>query len=429
MNPNQLNDLIYSELTLLDGATGTHLQSAGLPAGESPEAWVLKNPTVLQDLQESYFRAGSRIILSFTFGGNRPKLSRHFGKDADVSGINQKLAAISIAVRDRVNQHNSSIPCLVAGDVGPTGRFLFPAGDMSLEEMVDLYREQVRGLLAAGVDLFVVETMIDLAETRAAVLAIQSECDLPILASLTFSENGHTLSGNTPLVSLLTLAGLGVAACGINCSFGPEKLGELIEPLRMITPIPLLLKPNAGLPQLVDGKTVFPMDPDTFARKMLTLAGHGVQIIGGCCGTGPAHIAKLSEMLTAADMQLTGSTDKKVLPLILCSARQTTTIDGSSSWPTLVYTGPDTLADDILDAAESEPGAVILDVDSGLPEDEWSALAESVIQSQAMAAVPMVFFSTNPALLEYLLRYYCGRAGFAGSVPARQYGGLLIEFV
>lgn len=415
MKTEQINQWLRSELILLDGATGTHLQARGMPTGVAPEAWILEHREVLRDLQTDYYEAGSQIVLTSTFGANRPKLARHLGQDVDVGAINRRLAEITIAVRDDHRRTKPGRPYFVAGDIGPTGLFLSPVGDLSLDDMVTIYREQVRGLLDAGVDLFVIETMMDLAEARAAVLAVKAECNLPVLASLTFAENGHTLSGNSPVACLLTLADVGVSAFGINCSFGPEELGQLIEPLRSITPIPLLLKPNAGLPTVFDDQTVFPMNPDAFAKKMWPLAGHGVQLLGGCCGTGPEHIRRLSQQGAQIKGDMISIMPERDMPGLICSGRQTAEICRIKDWPVFEYCDPDSLSDDLLDALDAE--AAVLAIDADLPAKDWPNLIEAIVQLQVMAPLPLVFKTDNPLLLENLLRAYCGRAGYISTQP------------
>lgn len=424
MNHTQFMQLLEQGPILLDGATGTHLQAAGMPAGICPEIWVTEHPDVLQDLQSAYFRAGSQIIYTFSFGANRPKLS-HYPLTEDVESFNGRLAAISTAVRDQFRRSDPQRTFLVAGEMGPTGRFLFPAGDLSLAELIDIYREQVRGQLAAGVDLFVVETMMDLAETRAAVLAVQAECDLPVMATLTYTDNGRTLSGNSPLECLLTLAGLGVAACGINCSFGPEKLGELIEPLRAISPIPLLLKPNAGLPQLINGQTVFPMDPAAFALVMKPLAHGCVLLLGGCCGTGPNHIASLGHLLSMG-LAHEARMSAKALPQMICSSRQSWTVENTADLPAIECCDPDNLIDDVYEAMDNEPPAVILDFDKAVNADDLPLWLETLQQLQVMIATPIIFRTDDSQLLEQLLHHYCGRAGVIGISPSKTYGALII---
>lgn len=427
MNHDQFRLLTRQGLLLLDGATGTHLQAAGMPPGHSPETWVLDNPVVLQDLQNRYMAAGSSIIFTATFGANRIKMTRHGLDSTGVERINRQLAEVSVAARDAFCRQHAGRQVLVAGDIGPTGSFLYPAGDLSLSELINIFREQVRGLLAGGVDLFVLETMMDLAEVRAAVLAVQCECSLPVLASLTFAENGHTLTGNSPVECLITLAALGVDAFGINCSFGPERLGELIEPLRSISPIPLLLKPNAGLPVLIDGQTVFPMQAEAFADVMVQLAREPVRLLGGCCGTSPDHLAALSRSLQEAGRQTAQEfLNLPGLPAIICSARQSWPVGDCYDLPVVECTDPDNLLDDAVEVLADAPSAIILDFDS-LPGDvPRTDVLEAMNQLQVMVTVPLVFRAADPGLLEELLHHYCGRAGVAGPLPATSYGALLV---
>ena len=424
MNHEQFKLLTQKAPLLMDGATGTHLQAAGMPTGVAPELWVLDNPSVLQNLQRKYMAAGSSIVFTATFGANRAKMARHKIDGSGIEQINRLLAEVSVHARDSFCRTLPERQVMVAGDIGPTGHFLYPAGDLSLSELIEIFREQIRGLLAGGVDLFVIETMMDLAEVRAAVLAIQAECDLPVLASLTFAENGRTLAGNSPLACLITLAALGVDACGINCSFGPEKLGELIEPLRSITPIPLLLKPNAGLPILVDGQTIFPMQALPFAAAMKPLALSPVRLLGGCCGTTPDHIAALAGTLEESENRLMGELPE--LPAIICSARQSWLTSDCSALPTVDCYDPDALVDEVIEQLDDDSPAVILDFDNLPEETPVTEILEALQQLQVMAAVPLIFRAGNNELLEQLLRHYCGRAGVIGRQPAKSYGSLTV---
>ncbi len=428
MNKRQFQQLAARGPILLDGATGTHLQAAGMPSGVSPEIWVLENPKVFQDLQRGYYAAGSSIVYAFTFGANRLKLAHHRQNPDDTADLNQRLAELSVQVRDEFRQKHPERTFLVAGDLAPTGCFLFPAGDLSLSELIDIYREQVRGLLKSGVDLFVVETMMDLAEARAAVLAVQAECDLPVMASLTFEESGRTLSGNPPLEAMLTLASLGVDAFGANCSFGPEKLGELILPITTLSPVPLLIKPNAGLPCLIDGQTIFPMDPQAFALALQPLAQKGIQFLGGCCGTSPAHLQQLNVCLqdpvNAALRQKLGHID---MPRMICSSRRSWAVENAASLPIIECADPDSLIDDVYELADDDPPAIRLDLDS-IPadEDHLDALAEALQQLQVMVQTPLVFCSENQILLNRLVKVYNGRAGVISRQAGIHPGALIL---
>ena len=226
---------------ILDGATGTNLMEAGMPIGVCPESWVLENPQVLLDLQRRYVEAGSHIVYASTFTGNRIKLEE-YGLQERLEEINTQLVALSRqAVGDQA---------LVAGDMTMTGQQLFPMGELLFEELVDVYKEQASVLAKAGVDLFVVETMMSLQECRAAVLAIREVCDLPIMVTLTYNEDGRTLFGTPPETAVVVLQSLGVDAIGVNCSTGPMEMVPLVERMAEYATIPLIAKPNAGLPEL-----------------------------------------------------------------------------------------------------------------------------------------------------------------------------------
>ncbi|MBP8990056.1 MAG: homocysteine S-methyltransferase family protein [Clostridia bacterium] len=424
-----LSELLSRGVILLDGATGTQLHQAGLKSGLNPEQWVLSHPDVLKRLQIQYMEAGSDIIYTFTFGANRIKLGQAASSaehSDSVVSINQELALLSMRARDQFCEHHPDRIVLVAGDLAPTGLFLKPAGDLDFDELVEIYQEQVRGQLAAGVDLFVIETMMDLAQMRAAILAVQSLSSKPILASMTVAENGKTIAGNTPLACLLTCAALGVSAFGLNCSFGPDKLAFILEPLLEISPIPLLLKPNAGLPQWIDGQTIFPMDEEAFAKAMKKPLEAGIQLVGGCCGTGPSHIAVLKQLALSF-----GSENLKPraadLSRWISSSRSSLLWHPQEKLPYVDASRPDLLIDQVLDVMDEGP-AIILDFTS-YPENQTEILPNLLQELQLTATLPFIFRCHQPRLIEVLLRYYHGRAGLQTNLaPISQsalYGALL----
>lgn len=278
---------LQGKAVLLDGAMGTELQKRGLPAGVCPEAWCLENPAVVQEVHEAYRLAGSEVVYTATFGANRVKLSR-YGL-TDVRSINRELALIA---RRAVGSGG-----LVAGDIGPTGRFVEPFGDLTFSEAVSVFKEQAEGLLDGGVDLFVVETMMDIQEARAALIAIKELCGLFTLVTMTYERHGRTLNGTDPAAALVILQALGADAVGCNCSFGPDGMLPLLEAMRPLARVPLVAKPNAGLPRLEGDATHFDMDPKTFASFARPLVEAGAAFLGGCCGTTPEHIKALGEIL------------------------------------------------------------------------------------------------------------------------------------
>ena len=232
---------------LLDGATGTNLMSAGMPIGVCPEAWILEHPEVLLQLQREYVEAGSNIVYAPTFTGNRIKL-QEYGLEDRLEEINTSLVKLS--------KEAVAGKALVAGDMTMTGQQLFPLGEMMFEELVDIYKEQAKVLAEAGVDLFAVETMMSLQECRAAVLAIREVCDLPIMVTLTYNEDGRTLFGTLPETAVVVLQSLGADAIGINCSTGPMEMVDAVRKMAEYATVPIIAKPNAGLPELEGRKTV-----------------------------------------------------------------------------------------------------------------------------------------------------------------------------
>ena len=263
---------------LLDGATGSNLMAAGLPRGVSAEHWILQHPDVLQNLQRQYIEAGSQMIYAPTFTA-----SRVYQKEP-VFELNQKLVAVSKAVAGGA---------LVAGDVTTVTR-----PDMPYEEMLENYREQIDALVQAGCDAIVIETMMALPETTAALEAARELCDLPVLCSFSVSSDGMLYFGGSVYEAAQTLEALGADAVGINCSAGPDQLENVVRLLHESTSLPIIAKPNAGMPVIDDlGNAIYPMQPEEFGRSMIKLLDAGASIVGGCCGTTPGHIAALAKTL------------------------------------------------------------------------------------------------------------------------------------
>ncbi len=281
MEKREFLELIEKQILILDGATGTELQKKGMPSGVCPEKWVIENPQTIKEIQKNYINSGSNVVYSCTFGGNRIKLSE-FGMEDRVVEFNETLARLS---KEAVGNNG-----YVAGDLAPTGQFIYPLGDLTFEEIVDVYKEQVSGLIKGGVDFFVIETMMDIQEARAALLAVKESCNLPVFVSMTFDENKRTLTGTNPISALVTLQSLGADAVGCNCSTGPKQMLEVIKLMKPYAKVPLLAKPNAGLPKLVDGKTIFEMEPSEFGSYVKDFVEAGVNLFGGCCGTSPKYI-------------------------------------------------------------------------------------------------------------------------------------------
>ncbi len=281
---------LCTENVLLDGATGSNLMAAGMPRGVCPELWVLEHPDVIQRLQTDYVEAGSQIIYAPTFGGNRINLTRH--------GLEDRIRELNLALMGYAKE-SARGQALVAGDVTTTGQFMEPLGDLTYETVFDTYREQISLLEEGGADLIVVETMIHIGETCAALDAARDVCDLPVMCSMTVEADGNIFTGGNIIEAASQLETAGADAVGVNCSAGPEQLEAIIHNIRQAVSVPVLAKPNAGMPVIsADGQAVYKMEPEAFARHMKILASQGATLLGGCCGTTPAFIRALRHALS-----------------------------------------------------------------------------------------------------------------------------------
>lgn len=398
----------------LDGATGTELVKRGMPPGICPEAWILDNPDALIDVQRSYAAAGSDILYAPTFGGNPFKLAE-FGLADRTEELNFELARLS---RKAVPEK------LVFGDIAPTGQLIEPYGELSFDEAVKSYQRQIRALLASGgIDGFAIETMMDLQEARAALIAIRELSDLPALVTLTFEPGGRTLTGVHPVSALVTLQELGADSFGCNCSTGPEEMAALIRTLKPYAKIPLAAKPNAGMPHLDGDTTRFELDPEAFASSASSLIDAGANLIGGCCGTTPEHIRCLSE-------RIGGRRPQPILPekrgvvaspgrFRRIAADEPFTLIGERINPTGKKLLQAELRAGSLDLVkqfareQSAQGAALLDVNFGLAGiDEAAIMHRAVCELVLTTDTPLCIDSTNPAAVEAGLRIYPGRALF-----------------
>ncbi len=407
----------FAELTkngpvVLDGATGTNLQNAGMPVGVCPEQWILENPDVMVKLQEDYVAAGTNILYAPTFTANRIKLEE-YGLQDRLEEMNRELIAISKrAAKGRA---------LVAADMTMTGQQLYPIGDLMFEDLVDVYKEQARVMAEAGADLFVVETMMSLQECRAAVLAIKEVCDLPVMVSLTYNPDGRTLYGTEPATATVVLQGLGADAIGINCSTGPEDMIEPVRQMAQFATIPILAKPNAGLPELENGKTVYRTDAAEFASWGKKLVEAGAAIIGGCCGTTPEHIRALSEAVCGMQIR----TPLTVKRRVLTSERRMVEINLDGSFMVIGErinpTGKKKLQAELREGSlnlvrqmaldQEENGAQILDVNMGMNGiDEKEMMLRTIYEVTTTVDCPLCIDSSYVDIIEAALRIYPGRA-------------------
>jgi 5-methyltetrahydrofolate--homocysteine methyltransferase len=383
-----------------------------MPKGVCPEEWILDNPDSIIEIQKGYIEAGSDIVYAPTFGGNRIKLEE-FGLENRLEEINTKLVEIS---KEAVGDKG-----YVFGDLAPTGRFVEPFGDLLFEEAVEVFKEQVKVLYDAGVDGFVIETMLDIQESRAALLAVKETCDLPVMVSITFGAEGVTLNGTDPLSALITLQALGADAIGCNCSTGPGDMLKIIEAIKPYATVPLLAKPNAGMPKLKDGVTVFDMEPDEFAGFVDDFIAAGVNIFGGCCGTTPDHIAaafkaaknkKPKEPLLSSISALSSTRKTHLLAI-----DKPFTVIGERINPT----GKKALQADLREGSlntvktfamdQEQKGAHILDVNMGLSGiSEKDMMIKSINLLSKISPLPLCIDTTRLEVIEAALRIYPGRA-------------------
>ncbi|MBR1629635.1 MAG: homocysteine S-methyltransferase family protein [Lachnospiraceae bacterium] len=412
MKKLNFSELLNKGIIVLDGATGTNLQEAGMPTGVCPEAWIFDHPQELLRLQKAYVEAGSQILYAPTFTANRLKLAEFSEIDRLVE-INRRMVALS--------REAAGGRAYVAGDLTMTGRQLSPVGDLGFEELVDIYKEQVAAILEEGVDLFVVETMMSLAECRAAVLAIKETCDLPIMVSLTYNENGRTLFGSLPETTMVVLQAMGVDVVGINCAAGPEALLPAISSLRKVAKIPILAKPNAGLPVLRNGKTVYDMTPEAFASAKIPLVEAGASVVGGCCGTTPAHIRALKVAVSSISVE----PPDPIYRSVLTSERKNVVVDPDGCFQIIGErinpTGKKAFAEELrsgrLDMAKSfakeqeRDGAAILDVNMGTNGiDEKEMMVRAIEELTFAVDLPLCIDSSYTEVIEAALRIYPGRA-------------------
>lgn len=285
MNIQEFQQLTQQGIVILDGATGSNFRRAGMPVGVCSELWALEHPEVVIELQRAYVDAGSQIVYAPTFSANRIGLGMH-GLESRLQEINAGLVALSKRAADG--------RALVAGDITTTGKVLEPQGDMTYQQLLDVYKEQVQALAEAGADLIVAETMLTLEETMAALEAAQAVCGLPVMCTLTLEADGHLLYGGTAVEAVEALQEMGAAAVGLNCSVGPDQLESVVSAMKAAAKVPVIAKPNAGMPTMDDqGFAHYSMSPEDFARAMKKLTWRGARIVGGCCGTDPEYIRAL----------------------------------------------------------------------------------------------------------------------------------------
>ena len=398
------------EFLVFDGAMGTMLQEAGLKAGELPELLNFSHPETVTAIHRAYVEAGADVISANTFGANAYKLG-------DAARVEDVFAAAIACARKSGARY-------VAADIGPIGALLKPLGTMDFDEAYDLFAQQARAAQAAGADLFVVETMTDLLEAKAAVLACLECTELPVVATMTFGEDGCTFLGTSPEICAMTLSALGVQAVGINCSLGPDALAPLLARMAPFARVPLMVQANAGLPRIEDGRTLYDIDAEAYAHAAEALLDAGATIVGGCCGTSPDYIARIRALVSMRVPMPPQGRDAHAFAV--CSAQKTLVMQAGKPYANIIGerinpTGKKRLKEalrsgdfdyavgEALDQAEL--GADALDVNVGLPElDEPRVLVEVMERIQAVCDLPLQIDSSDPEAVRRAVRRYAGKA-------------------
>lgn len=419
MTREEFSTLSKDHILYLDGATGSNLVKAGMPSGVCPEQWILEHRDVMLKLQKDYVQAGTNILYAPTFTANRIKLAEYH-LEKNMSAMIHELVAISREAAASSPGHT----VLVAGDITMTGEQLKPMGKMELEDLIDIYKEQILSMMDAGVDLLVVETMMSLAETRAALIAAKEVCDLPVIATLTFEADGRTLFGTDAKTAAIVLESLGASAIGANCSTGPAQMESIISDMVTYTRIPVIAKPNAGLPFLDEnGNTCYNMEAEEFTEEMEILVNAGASILGGCCGTTPEFIRQIHDRF-GTEAKATAARRPEGIRY-LTSERITHSFGLEDGFfvvgERINPTGKKALQaqlkegsfEKVIQFAEEQEacGAKVLDINMGMSGiDEKASMLRALEEVSGVTNLPLSLDSSYVEVLEAALRHYPGRA-------------------
>lgn len=419
MTREEFSTFSKDHILYLDGATGSNLVKAGMPSGVCPEQWILEHKDVMLKLQKDYVQAGTNILYAPTFTANRIKLAEYH-LEKNMSAMIHDLVAISREAAASSPGHT----VLVAGDITMTGEQLKPMGKMELEDLIDIYKEQILSLVDAGVDLLVVETMMSLAETRAALIAAKEVCDLPVIATLTFEADGRTLFGTDAKTAAIVLESLGASAIGANCSTGPAQMESIISDMVTHTRIPVIAKPNAGLPFLDEnGNTCYNMEAEEFTEEMEILVNAGASILGGCCGTTPEFIRQIHDRFGTEAKAAAARRPEGIR--YLTSERITHSFGLEDGFfvvgERINPTGKKALQaqlkegsfEKVIQFAEEQEacGAKVLDINMGMSGiDEKASMLRALEEVSGVTNLPLSLDSSYVEVLEAALRHYPGRA-------------------
>lgn len=434
----KITDFIENNIVLLDGGMGTLLQERGLSAGEMPELWNISKPEEIREIHKAYLDVGSNVIITNTFGANSLKFS---------SGELEKIISSAVEnARYAIENTKGNQNKWVALDIGPTGRMLKPLGDLDFEDAVRIFSEVVRLGASCGVDLVFIETMSDSLETKAALLAAKENCTLPVFVSNAYGEDGKLMTGASPLTMIAMLEGMGADAIGVNCSLGPKAMASVIDEYKKYSSLPIILKPNAGLPRTENGVTIYDLSAKDFAEDVISMTDRGVRAIGGCCGTTPEYIAFLAEKSREF---IPDKIEKKTETLVSSYTHAVNlsgsfTVIGERINPTGKPRFREAIKSGDMDivireaVGQQDAGADILDVNLGIPGiDEPRALCEAVCRIQEICDLPLQIDSADPVAMEAALRRYNGKAminsvnGKRESIDsvlplAKKYGGVVV---
>ncbi len=423
---------------ILDGAMGTLLQEYGIAPGELPEKLNINSPDLITKIHREYFDAGSNVVSINSFGANSLKFS-----SSELDSIIR--AAVSCAKRAR--EESSAVgEKFIALDIGPSGKLLKPLGDFDFEDAVELFAKTVRIGVKYGVDLIILETFTDSYETKAALLAVKENCNLPVIVTNAYGQDGKLMTGASPEAMAALLEGMGADAIGANCSFGPDLMISVCKRLLDVASVPIVVKPNAGLPRIEDGRTFFDIGKKDFANVMLDMAKLGAKLLGGCCGTTPEYIKELKNAVK--DVKTLLNQEKNISVISSYASVQEFGAEPVLIGERINPTGKKRFKEAIRNrdfdyilgeaVGQEENGAMVLDVNVGLPEtDEIKMLADTVREIQTVTALPLQIDSADPKALEGALRVYNGKAminsvnGKEASMRAvfplvKKYGGLVV---
>ncbi|MBP3678349.1 MAG: homocysteine S-methyltransferase family protein [Agathobacter sp.] len=443
-------DYLNNNIVYLDGGMGTLLQARGLKPGEHPEHWNISHPEVITEIHKDYYAAGSNVVSTNTFGANILKFEVEELEEIIKAAFENAKAARAQWEKendkacDDENPHN--IQKFIALDIGPTGKLLKPLGDLDFEDAVAVFAETVKLGVKYGADLIFIETMNDSYETKAALLAAKENSDLPVIVSNAYGEDGKLMTGANAAAMVAMVEGMGADAIGANCSLGPKQLRNVVEELLANASIPVVLKPNAGLPKSVNGQTIFDVTPDEFSDEVASLVEKGVRVVGGCCGTTPEYIRKLN--VKTNHMKPCEIIEKKITVVSsythAVKFEQAPILIGERINPTGKKRFKQALLENDMDyiltegIKQEEKGVHILDVNVGLPDiDEVEMLKNAVCEIQAVTDLPLQIDTSDPNAMEAALRRYNGKAminsvnGKKESMEAvfplvQKYGGLVV---